>query len=95
MQSPNYKESLTEALRTLVEVNERIYDSLIYIETQGELKEWNDSVPVGEVHQFDFELFRNSDDTNIQLQVKLIEKVDETYHTIKNLNGIEVEAEDA
>ena len=54
MQSPNYKESLTEALRTLVEVNERIYDSLIYIETQGELKEWNDSVPVGEVHQLDF-----------------------------------------
>lgn len=78
----------------MVEVNERIYDSLIYIETQGELKEWNDSVPVGEVHQFDFELFRNSDDTNIQLLVKLIEKIDETYHTIKNLNGIEME-EDA
>ena len=54
MQSPNYKESLAEALQTLVEVNERIYDSLIYIETQGELKEWNDSVPVGEVHQFHF-----------------------------------------
>jgi hypothetical protein len=50
---------------------------------------------VGEVHQFDFELFRNSDDTNIQLLVKLIEKVDETYHTIKNLNGIELEADDA
>ena len=89
MQSPNYKESLAEALRTLVEVNEGIYDLLIYIETQGELKEWNDSVSVGEVHQFDFELFRNSDDINIQLLVKLIEKVDETYHTIKNLNGIE------
>jgi hypothetical protein len=91
MQSSNYKESLAEALRTLVEVNERIYDSLIYIETQGELKEWNDSVPVGEVHQFDFELFRNSDDTNIQLLVKLIEKVDETYRTIKSMNGIEME----
>ncbi|HEU5365617.1 MAG TPA: hypothetical protein VFU62_08800 [Hanamia sp.] len=54
MQSPNYKESLAEALQTLVEVNERIYDSLIYIETQGELKEWNDSVPAGEMHQFHF-----------------------------------------
>ncbi len=40
MHTPNYKEILTEALSTLVEVNERIYDSLIYIETQGELKEW-------------------------------------------------------
>jgi len=67
----------------LVEVNQRIYDSLIYIERQSELKEWNDSVPIGEVHQFDFELFKNSDDTNIQLLVKLIEKVDETYPALR------------
>lgn len=37
MQPPNYKESLAEAMRTLVEVNERLYDSMLYIETQGEL----------------------------------------------------------
>jgi hypothetical protein len=67
----------------LVEVNQRIYDSLIYIERQSELKEWNDSVPIGKVHQFDFELFKNSDDTNIQLLVKLIEKVDETYPALR------------
>jgi len=45
------------------------------------------------VVQFDFELFKNSDDTNIQLPVKLMEKVNETYHSIKNLNGIEIEEE--
>ncbi len=54
MHSPNYKVSLTEALKTLVKCNEIIYDSLIHIETQGKLKDWNDSVPVGEIHQFDF-----------------------------------------
>jgi len=93
MQTPNYKESLADAMKTLIEVNERLYDSLLYIEMQGELKEWNDTVPIGEVHQFDFELFKNSDDTNIQLLVKLMEKVDETYNSIKNLNGIEIEEE--
>ena len=55
---------------------------------QGDLKEWNDSVPVGEVHNFNFELFKNSCDANIQLLVTLIEKVDETFESIKNLNCI-------
>lgn len=60
---------------------------------QGELKEWNQSVPIGEVHQFDFELFKNSDDTNIQLLVKLMETVDETFETLKNINSINVEVD--
>jgi len=55
---------------------------------QGDLKEWNNSVPIGETHQFDFELFKNSDDTNIQMLVKLIETVDETFESIKNINSI-------
>lgn len=91
MQSENYRENLKEALKNLVEVNRSIFDSLIDITMQGELKEWNDSVPIGEVHQFDFEIFRNSEDTNIQLLVKLIENIDDTYETIKNLNNIEME----
>ena len=56
---------------------------------QGELKEWNDAVPVGESHQFSFELFKNSNDTNIQMLVHLIEKIDSTYEKLKNINCIE------
>jgi hypothetical protein len=55
---------------------------------QGDLKEWNNTVPIGETHQFDFELFKNSDDTNIQMLAKLIETVDETFESIKNINNI-------
>jgi len=58
---------------------------------QGDLKEWNRAVPLGEVHNFDFELFKNSDDTNIQLLVKIIEHVDTTFHTLKNINSIELD----
>jgi len=89
MQSDNYKEILKDTLQNLVEVNQSIMDSLIPILMQGELKEWNTSVPIGETHQFDFALFKSCDDINIQLLVKLIENVDETYQTIKNINGIE------
>ena len=60
----------------------------------GELNEWSRSVPIGETHNFDFDLFKNCSDTNIQLLVKLIEKVDETYQTINNVNAIVMEEKD-
>ena len=88
MQTENYKSNLKSALENLVKVNESIFNSLIAISMQGDLIEWNNSVPIGETHQFDFELFKNSDDTNIQMLVKLIETVDETFESIKNINGI-------
>ena len=91
MQSPYYKENLKEALINLVRVNESIFSSLIDISMQGDLKEWNATVPIGEAHHFDFDIFRNSDDTNIKLLVELIEKVDATYETIKNINSIQMD----
>lgn len=94
MQSEQYLESLKGALENLVNVNRSIFDSLVQIETQGELKKWVSSVPIGEVHQFDFELFRNSEDTNIQLLVKLIEQVEDTYQSIKNINGLKISGEE-
>lgn len=90
MQSDSYKENLKEALKNLIKVNESIFNSLIDISMQGDLKEWNSEVPIGETHQFDFELFKNSGDTNIQLLVKLIENVDATFETLKNINSIEL-----
>lgn len=91
MQSDQYKENLIEALHTLVRVNESIFDSMVGIHMQGEMKDWNDSVPIGETHEFTFELFKNSNDVNIQLLVKLIEAVDDTFHTLKNINNLQTE----
>lgn len=93
MQKDNYKENLKEALKNLIKVNQSIFQSLIYVSMQGELKDWNDSVPIGEIHQFDFELFKNSGDTNIQLLIKLMENVDATFESIKNINCIKLEEE--
>ena len=88
MQKDYYNENLKGALRNLIQVNNSIYQSLIDISVQGELKQWNKSVPVGEVHDFSFEIFKNSSDTNIQLLVRLIENVEATFESIKNLNSI-------
>lgn len=86
--SEQYQKCLKEALENLAKVNRSMFDSLVQIETQGELKEWVSSVLIGEIHQFDVELFRNSGDTNVHLFVKLIESVEGTYQSIKNINGL-------
>ena len=41
MQQENYRECIVESLRNLMKVNESIYDSVINISMQGDLKEWN------------------------------------------------------
>ena len=94
MQSLIYQETLKDALKNLYEVNRMIFNSMIPIAMTGELKEWSNSVPIGEIHNFTFDLFKNCEDTNIQLLVKLIEGVDETYLSIINLNAIEMEEDD-
>ena len=93
MQTETYRTNLKDALHNLIKVNEGIYLSIIGIAMQGELKEFNDAVPIGEVHQLDFELFKNSEDTNIQSLVKIMETVDETFESIKNLNNIQLDDE--
>ena len=91
MQTDNYRENLKEALKNLIKVNESIYGSIIDVSMQGDLKQFNDSVPIGEVHQLDFELFKNSNDTNVQLLINLMETVDETFESIKNINSINLD----
>ena len=93
MQIDNYKEALKDSLRNLIQVNTSIFDSLVPIALTGELKEWSNMVSIGETYKFDFEMFKNCDDVNIQLLVKLILKIDETFETLKNINCIELDKE--
>ncbi len=93
MQTTPYRENLYEALQNLIKVNHSLFESVVTLSMQGDLKEWNDTVPIGEIHQFDFELFKNSSDTNIQLLVKLMETVETTYESIKNINSINPDEE--
>ena len=60
----------------------------------GEMKEWSDGVPEEESHYFEWELFKNSSDTNIQMLVKVVEVVTETFFSMQNINGIDIEEGD-
>lgn len=88
MQSNLYRQRLADALQNLIFVQENIFSSIVNIAMEGELKEWNNMVSVGEKFQFDLELFEHSNDLNIRMLVRLIARIDATYETIKNLNDI-------
>lgn len=94
MQSENYKASIIDTIKQLATIRSNLFDSIVEIGMQGELKEWNDSVPVGEEHFLSKELFEACVDINIQLVLSLRNKVEETLESIMNLNGFTIEGED-
>lgn len=51
-------------------------------------------MPIGEVHNFEWGLFKNSSDTNSQLLVKVMELVDQRYLCFQNINAIAVDEEE-
>lgn len=88
MSSISYRQRVEEALIDLRSVQEDIFTSLVNIAMEGELKEWNETIEIGEKFKFNLDLFKHSDDPNIQILIKLIFHIDATYESIKNLNNI-------
>lgn len=89
MQADHYRETLTETVTKLVDIRQQVFDLLFQVAITGELKEWSDSVPVGEFHNFTKEMFEGSSDTNVQLLVKLLDNAESTVDSICNLNNID------
>ena len=90
MQSEQYRQNLKEALKNLEQVDKIIFQSIIDVAMQGELKSFNDDVPINEVHELSYQLFKGLDDKNVQLLLEVIDKIDEVYHSIANLNSFEL-----
>jgi predicted amino acid-binding ACT domain protein len=89
MQKENYREVLSNTVNNLVNVRQVLFDGLFELAIAGELKEWNESVEVGESYTFTKEIFEGCTDANIQLIVKLMNKVESTCDSLCNLNNID------
>lgn len=89
MQTDTYRETLTETVNKFVDIRQQVFDLLFQVAITGELKEWSDSVPAGEVHSFTREMFEGCNDINMQVLVKLLNNVENTVDSLCNLNNIE------
>jgi hypothetical protein len=91
MNKITYRAGLISALDKMIEANNCLFDGAVSIALSGELKDWSDTVPVGEVHTFEFDLLKNSQDSNVRMMIDMMEQIQEMYDRICNLNGIEME----
>ncbi len=91
MNKETYWTGLISALDKMIEANNFLFDGAVSIALSGELKDWSDTVPVGEVHTFEFDLLKNSQDSNIRMMIDMMEQIQDMYDRICNLNGIEIE----
>ncbi len=93
MQSEGYRECLISSVNNLADIRQMIFDSMVPMAMQGELKEWSDSVPVGEEHFISKELLGSLEDINVQHLMRLMKKVDETIETLMNSNNLSFDDE--
>ncbi len=83
-----YRTLLIEAINKLEDFNSIIYNLVLNLGMQGELKEVDDLFENGEIVNFKLEDFKNLTDQNVQHLIELMAFIDEKYHTLKNINGI-------
>lgn len=86
-----YKQSLTDAAARLIHIRELLFDVTFQVAIANELRDWSDTVKVGEVHTISKELLESCNDTNVQLLTKLLISVERTCDSLLNLNSLELE----
>ena len=85
-----YKQSLTDAIAKLIDIRELLFDATFQVAITNELKDWSDTVDVGEVHTISKELLDSCSDTNVQLLVRLLTSVEKTCESLLNLNSLDI-----
>ena len=62
----NHNIELVKVKRLNEDFEINLYTSIVNLFMQGDMPEWSNSVPIGEVHTFDAILLETSDDSNIK-----------------------------
>ena len=91
MESSEYKENLQQAAATLVAMREQLFHTVFQVAITGELKEWSDSIDVGEQITFSKEMFEGCEDANVQLLTHLLTRMEQTCDSLLNLNNLRLE----
>lgn len=90
MQNEVYRHRVFEAVEAMNAFEVELFDVILNVALSGELKEWSDSVPIGEIHTFHNDLLEACEDTNVQIAVKVWQNLKEAIRLMCNLNGFEM-----
>jgi len=71
-----YQHAIERMLKLLDETKERLIDQIFDLAINGELKEWSETVEIGEHFYFSKELFESLEDENIKQLIDLVAKIE-------------------
>lgn len=84
----SHKIQIIETLENLSEARNIVFTQIVNLSLTGELKEIENTFDIGDKYSFNLKQFENTKDINVKKLVKLCKKIEETFFTIMDLNGI-------
>jgi hypothetical protein len=85
----NYKNAVAEACQRLAEARNKIFSAMVNVAMNGEYQDLDESFDIGATFCFEKDHFKDCDDINLAKLYELIDKIDEVYGSLVNLNGFE------
>lgn len=83
-----YRESVIDGLKALVEARGHIFVEVLNLATAGEMKDIMSAFENGDSYDFELVHFEDCEDRNIKRLIKLLKKIEKVYFQIKDDNGI-------
>lgn len=84
----NYRKRLIETIDTLLESEEKLFSSSVYLLLSGEFNEIEKFFDVGDEYEFNLNHFKTSNDINVKQMSGLIEKLRGTVEFLMNVNNV-------
>ena len=83
-----YREKLIMTYNELITFHEELLTRIINVGMTGELEEINQVFEKDDTFQFDKEMFRETNDGNLNLLLELHDRLEDTMNSFANINNI-------
>lgn len=75
----DYQQAIERTLKLLDATKEKLIDQIFDLAINGELREWSETVEIGEHFFFSRELLESLEDSNIQYLISLIDQLETKF----------------
>jgi hypothetical protein len=89
MQPQEYRDTILEALNKIEVAQTRMFTAMVNVGMSGSLVDLTDAFDLGEVVNFEIEMFEDSGDVNLEIIIKLIKQMEVAKQSLMNLNAID------
>lgn len=86
-----YKEKIILTYRHLIEVHEELLTRIINVGMAGDHADVNTTFEVGDTFKFDLEMFRETEDQNLNKLISFFDELEVLMNSLANVNGITIE----